>query len=371
MSAKFPLINVSVIEFTRRLFRSGGISSKGFLLLFVYYLQLIPSVFFELLQSLIFGSQIKKTPVLKDPVFILGHYRSGTSYLHKLLASDKRFGYLTYYDALFPNTNLLFGEKMKWAFQWIIQVFKIKNPFFHASTLQLSEPDEEDDYLMNKASAYGAYWGLIYPKKWRAWLNGSSLLSDAQYAKGWKKEYLKTIRYLTYKNSGKQLVLKSPPNTERIEILLKLFPNAKFIYIHRNPYHLYYSIKNMWQNVILKYYSLQHISDKELDEIIFEHFIYLTEKYEKEKQFIPKGNLLEISYEELKTDSLNCIENIYSQLGLVDFETTKYDLKRQLKHEKSYKNFRYHYRERDLSKIMKYWGKYIVQWNYEYPNFSD
>lgn len=367
MAGKIKLINVSVIEFTRRLFRSGGISFKGFLLLFVYYFQLIPSVFFEFLQFLIFGSRIKKTRLLKDPVFILGHYRSGTSYLQKLLASDKRFGYLTYYDALFPNTNLILGEKIRGVFQWIIRIFKIKNPFFHNSILQLTEPDEEDDYLMNKASAYAAYWGLIYPKKWYEWLNGSYFLSDSRYTKGWKKEYLKTLKYLTYKNTGKQLILKSPPNTERIELLMQLFPNAKFISIRRNPYHLYYSIKNMWQNIILKYYSLQHISDGELDDIIFGHFSYLTDKYESDKHLIPESNLVEISYEELKAEPFAAVQKIYTQLQLPDFGLTKDNLMIQLDSEKTYREFHYTRNEKDVQKISERWGKYIRKWNYKMP----
>jgi len=368
MVRKFPLINVSVIEFTRRLFRSGGISFKGFGLLFVYYLQLIPSVFFELLQFLIFGSRIKKTHILNDPIFILGHYRSGTSYLQKLLTTNKHFGYLAYYDALFPNTNLLLGERMHVVFQRIIKIFKIKNPFFHNSILQLSEPDEEDDYLMNKASAYTAYWGLIYPNKWRDWLNGKNLFSNEDYKKSWKKEYLKTVKYLTYKNKGKQLVLKSPPNTERIEILLQLFPNAKFIYIHRNPYHLYYSIKNMWQNIILKYYSLQHISDSDLDEIIFEHFSYLTDKYESDKHLITESNLVEISYESLRTEPIETIQKIYSQLQLPNFILTKNNLITQLESEKTYQEFQYQRNEKDFQKINDKWGKYINQWNYKIPD---
>ena len=72
-----------------------------------------------------------------------------------------------------------------------------------------------------------------------------------KYWDGWKKEYLQTIKYITFKSKGKQLVLKSPPNTERICLLLQMFPQAKFIYIYRNPYHMYYSIKNMWKRAIL------------------------------------------------------------------------------------------------------------------------
>ena len=308
--------------------------------------------------------------VSKDPVFILGHYRSGTSLLQKLMVSDKRFGYLNYYDALFPSINLLFGKRMQFFLQGLINILKIKNPFFHDSILQLSEPDEEDDYLMNKSSAYSAYWGLIFPKCWREWLNGSRQFNDQTYLNGWKKEYMNTVKYITFRNQGKQLILKNPPNTERIRILLEMFPKAKFIFIYRNPFHLYYSIKNMWKTAIMKYYSLQKISDSELDEIIFGHFDYLMEQYAKEKHLIPEGNLVEISYEELKEKPFDTIKNIYLKLNLPDFEQTSKDLMLQVDSEKGYRNFQYQYDKNTVKKIEGRWGKYIHNWNYKTPQIE-
>ena len=359
------MINIPFIEFTRRAYLGGGISFKGMFLLLGYYLQIIISLPFSVLMFMIFGRRIRKTVISKDPVFILGHYRSGTTYLQKLMASDKRFGFLTNYDALFSNSNLLFGEKMQPVFQRLINLFRIKNPFFHNSIVLLSEPDEEDDYLMNKASAYSAYWGLIFPKRWREWLNCSPQFTNQKYLNGWKGEYLKTLNYATFRNKGKQLVLKSPPNTERIKVLLEMFPQAKFIYIYRNPFHLYYSTRNMWKRAILNYYSVQEISDEELDEIIFEHFIDLTDQYEKDRKLIPDGNLVEISYEELKADSFNLIRMIYSKIDLPDFELTADELLLKLEMEKDYQNFQYQFRDDTFQKIEERWGKYIRQWNYK------
>jgi omega-hydroxy-beta-dihydromenaquinone-9 sulfotransferase len=359
------VINVSLIEFTRRLFKSGGISLKGLFLLSAYYLQIIPALPFALLQFLLYGKRINNTVISKDPIFILGHYRSGTTLLQKLMVSNELFGFLTNYDALFPNSNLLFGKKMQVVFQCLINLLKIKNPFFHNSLVNLSEATEEDDYLMNKASAYSAYWGLVFPKRWREWLNGSQQFMNQQYCIGWKREYLKTLKYVTFKNNGKQLVLKSPPNTERISVLLEMFPQAKFIYIYRNPFHMYYSIKNMWQRAILKFYSIQKISEEDLDEIIFGHLIYLVEQYEKDKKLIPEGNLVEISYEELKSDSFNAIQKIYSRINLPDFELTANNLRLQLEKEKDYRNFQYTHNDVTFKKITERWGKYIHQWNYK------
>jgi omega-hydroxy-beta-dihydromenaquinone-9 sulfotransferase len=365
MNSKFPLVNIPFIEAARRLINGGRISFKGMFIIVFYYLQFVFSLPFAFLQFLLYSQKLNKTIILKSPVFILGHYRSGTTLLQKLMVSDKQFGYITNYDALFANTNLLFGRRMQSVFQRLINIFRIKNPFFHNSILQLSEPTEEDDYLMNKASAYTAYWGLVFPKKWRKWLNGSTQFSCKKYSDGWKIEYLRTLKYITFKSKGKQLVLKNPPNTERIYLLLEMFPQAKFIFIYRNPYHLYYSINNMWKRAILAYYSVQKISDEDLEELVFGHFEYLNDRYEEEKKLIPEGSLIEISYEELKDDPFNTMKKIYSKLNLPDFESATPDLLLHLEKEKDYRNFSYQFSDKTLKRIEEKWGKYIRQWNYK------
>lgn len=358
------MVHISIVEFTRRLFSGGGVSFKGLLLLPVYYLQMIPALPFTFLQFVLYKRRITKTVILKDPVFILGHYRSGTTLLQKLLVSNQYFGFMTNYDALFANTNMILGERMKHVIQNLIVILKIKNPFFHDSIVRLSDPAEEDDYLMNKASVYTAYWGLVFPKRWRDWLNGAKQLADPGFREGWEREYLHTIRYATFRNNGKQLVLKSPPNTERVSILLRLFPGAKFIYIYRNPYRLYYSVKNMWKKAILSYYSVQELSDTELDDLIFEHFIYLTKQYESQKALIPEGNLIEISYEQLMKDPYQTVQEIYTGLNLSGFEKAAEDLKSQIERERAYSNFHYELSDPVIQKIEERWGEYIRKWNY-------
>ena len=42
-----------------------------------------------------------------------------------------------------------------------------------------------------------------------------------------------------------RLLIKSPVHTGRVKLLLDLFPNAQFIYIHRNPYQVFKSAVHM------------------------------------------------------------------------------------------------------------------------------
>lgn len=56
------------------------------------------NIFFALLQRFRLGRAIDETKLADDPVFVIGHWRSGTTYLHELLVRDERFTYPNTYD---------------------------------------------------------------------------------------------------------------------------------------------------------------------------------------------------------------------------------------------------------------------------------
>ena len=311
------------------------------------------------LQSLFYSGRIKRTKITQPPIFILGHYRSGTTYLHKLLSADEKFGFVSYYDMICPNTSLLFGNVLKNALQFFTNKLKLKTPFFNNTIPSLDDPAEEERFLINKGSAYADYWRFVFPLKKNTWRNNS--LWDKAYCLSWQKEYLWLIKLMTYKNKGRQLILKSPPNTERIEYLLKIFPGAKFIYIHRNPYQVFYSTQNLWNRAIKKF-CLQKITNEQVKEIIFDHYIHLAEQYEKDKYLVPSANLVEVDYEELEASPFAVLRKIYRKLNIADFEAINTKLRVQIEKEEKYVKFKYNYDEATLKKIDTKWAKYIRQY---------
>ncbi len=245
MKKRLLPINFPVVELTRRLILSNGISASRIFLLMIYYFKLVATVPAGLLQFLFYGRQISRTVITKAPIFIIGHYRSGTTYLHKLMTADPSFGFLNTYDIICPNSSLLFGKWLQRCLQFIINRLRIKTPFFNNSIPDLDDAAEEERFLINKGSAFTDYWRFVFPLCWDEFQPCSQLSADPNYSRRRKKEYMRLLKLISFKNKGKRLILKSPPNTTRIKYLLEMFPGAKFIYIHRNPYHVFYSTCNM------------------------------------------------------------------------------------------------------------------------------
>ena len=61
------------------------------------------------LQLIFFGRKIARTKIQDDPIFVIGHWRSGTTLLHELLVLDGRHTYSDTYTCFTPQHFLVSG----------------------------------------------------------------------------------------------------------------------------------------------------------------------------------------------------------------------------------------------------------------------
>lgn len=356
---------VGPLGFFRRLRRSPP---ERILLTFLFLLKILfsfPAYFGEWL----FRSQkIEAASIQNPPIFILGHYRSGTTLLHKLLAHHPNWGYLDGLDNLLPHFSPSWQKMLAPLLRGIIEALDIKHPHFHNYRFRLDDPIEEEVYLIYAGSPYSAYWGFVFPRRWKDYLHRYIFFRNQEERENWKAAYLYLLKKSTLKHGGKRLVLKNPPNTGRIRALLELFPEAKFVFLHRNPYFLFYSTEYLFREVAGKYYSLQHITPAERETLIFRHYRALMELYEKEKALIPAGNLYELGYEKLLAHPEEEIRKIFVHLKLDAFDKLQTELRKRLASEKKYSTKKYCFNRQQLDKIYREWGCYIDQWNYARPD---
>src|SRR6202011_3820426 len=91
----------------------------------------------------------------------------------------------------------------------------------------------------------------------------------------WKQTFLRFLQQLTYKNP-KRLILKSPPHTCRIKVLLEMFPDARFVHIVRNPYVVFPSTVNLWKSLYQKH-GLQVPTFAGLEDHVFDTYTRMYE----------------------------------------------------------------------------------------------
>jgi hypothetical protein len=173
-----------------------------------------------------------------------------------------------------------------------------------------------------------------------------------------KKAYINT--------KGNRLIIKNPVNTARIKMLLELYPDAKFLYIYRNPISVFLSTQRFFRN-LLPTLNLEDVSDVFIDNMIFDVYKRLMEDYLEQKSLIPENNLIELRYEDFEKDPVYKLKNIYDNLLNEDFESVKGLLSTYFDTLKGYKKNKYNIDAEIINRIKKEFGKYMELYNYDIP----
>jgi hypothetical protein len=315
--------------------------------------------------------KIHNTSLEKPPIFILGHYRSGTTLLHKLLSSHPDWAYIDGKNLLLPYNSKGFHKFSSAVLGRLIALFRIKNPYFHNYRFLLQDPIEEDNFLIFASSPYTSFWGFIFPKQFEDYLHRYIFFHDKKEKAAWQANYLYLLKKISRTNKGRQLVLKNPPNTGRVKVLLELFPDAKFIFIYRNPYAVFSSMEYLLKEVIQKRYSLHKLSPSEREQLIFRHYKVLMDRYEAEKELIPPENLYELRYEQMLAHPEDEIKKLLASLKLEGNEKIEEEIRIRLSKEKSYSPKKYYFSAEQEQRISHEWGSYIRKWQYSPPPINN
>lgn len=352
------------IQMLQHYIRYGNMPLKKYPLALGYLLKLTwmwPGVAWE---RFFLREEIKATFIEEPIVFVLGHHRSGTTLLHKLLTADPQWAYPLTYDFAFsyspkPVRNIVLPTLQK-VFDWV----DLKHSHFNNYSMNLADPLEEDMSMIAGGIGVSGFWGDIFPLQ-RQHFTKKNIVFDKKDKQRFQEAYLHYLKKLSRQYEGKPLMLKNPPNTGRINALLELFPTAKFVFIHRNPYQVFFSTRALWHRTILKIYTLQSITAEQIDDLIFQYYKTLTDAYLSQRENIPTENLIEIRYEEMEKKPFEVIQRIYTELRLPNWETAKTHLLHKIQQERHYKKYSYQYSETVQDRIYREWGTYIDLWEYK------
>jgi len=288
---------------------------------------------------------------VKEPIFIIGHFRSGTTFLHYLLGQDKNLGYVSTFETMTPGM-IIANEEM--FCNLVKNHLPAKRPMDDLE-MHATLPYEEE-YAIANMSKYSFYHGWYFPRRWNHYFDNYVLFKNNSSKKltNWKKTYDYFLKKITYKNNGNHVLLKSIVNTARIKHLVDMYPNARFIHIHRNPYHVYKSTWKLYQK-ILPIFSFQHIDTNTLDHYILETYKKLFNKFLSDKHLIPKENLIEFSYDEFTKKPVKILQNTYDKLRLTGFNQAKPAFDAYAEKHKNYKPAKYTFTKKEKQKIYNHW----------------
>lgn len=311
------------------------------------------------LQRLWYGRLIDATRVDPPPVFIVGHWRSGTTLLHELMSLDTRFATPNTYQCMAPHHCLLTEGIISSYGKWLLP----KQRPMDNMAAGWDRP-QEDEFALLALGAPTPYFRMAFPNDPPVYdefldMDGCSPRDLVRF----EQALVGFAKLITFK-TGKQLLFKSPPHTGRIGHLAQWFPGAKFIHISRHPDSLYPSTVRLWKSLD-DVQGLQLPHNKNVREYVFHCLERMYHGYAKQRAELPADALYEISYEALVKDPVGAVGRIYEQLKLGDYSAVGPAIGNYMQSQKDFKTNRHELDPETKAAIRSRWADYFTRFGYD------
>ncbi len=295
-----------------------------------------------------YDKKIKDVKV-KQPLFILGYYRSGTTFLHYLLSKDPRFAYCATYEVMMPHIFLSSGKFSKSILSAALPANRPMDNLKMGADLP-----KEEEFALASIGIESLAAGYFFPKRLQEYFDKYVLFNNVQSEQNWKNNLDYFLKKVSYKYGDRPLVIKSPANTGRIKQILELYPDAKFIHIHRNPYQVYLSNERLYEK-ILPMLAFHKVDNKTVEEFISNSYAATYNNYFEQKSLIKPENLFEFSYSDFTSNPVDNLRNAYQHLGYEGFENAEQLFREELANYKNYETNKFNLSPELKQAIYKRW----------------
>ena len=315
--------------------------------------------FMKRLQDWRHGAEIARTQVEHDPIFIVGHWRSGTTYLHELLSLDDRFASPTTYQCFAPHHFLLSEDLVTRYGNFLLPH---RRPMDNVDA-GWSRP-QEDEFALCILGAPSPYLRMAFPNRDAPHLDMLNMDDvDEAVRDQWRAAFEQNVRLLTYRHQ-KQLIMKSPPHTGRVELLSQMYSRARFIHIVREPYTLFASSRRLWKSLD-DVQGLQVPRHEQLDEYILEAMERMYHGFQSQRARMDSSKIFDIHYEDLVVDPVGQLAAAYESLDLGDFKRVAPLIEAETARQVEYKTNHYELPVETKRQVRQRWSMYFEEYGYD------
>lgn len=314
------------------------------------------------LESARFGRRIRKQSIEPDPVFIIGHWRSGTTHLQNLMSQDPQFSHVTLLQAAMPNDFLSLSALLTNGLQKALP----KTRLMDRVPVSGDSPWEEEMALAS-VGRLSFYHVSFFPDQIENIFREAVLLNDRnpQLTAEWQRQYLAFLKKVQFAQPKRRLLLKNPANTARVGLLRQMFPGARFIHIHRNPYkvfastvHLYLKTQQAW--------GLGPTNRERIVQHVLHSYRSLMNTYFADCRELHPSELVEIGFRELQENPIGTLEKIYRTIGLQGFESAQPRFERYIESQRNYRKNKLELSALDSQRVSRHWRTCFEQLGYAY-----
>lgn len=283
------------------------------------------------IQFAVWGRGLRAARLEADPIVILGHWRSGTTLLHELLACDPRLHAPTTAQCACPNH---FVVSEQFARDWLGFLLPEHRPM-DGVRMGYDRPQEDELALCNLGLP-SPWWIVAFPNE----PPPDPLYTDLERVtdrerQRWVAAWTDFLRHVQFEHPGR-LLLKNPLHTYRVPLIDSVFPAADFLHIVRDPFALVPSCLHFWRRMFDRY-GLQRATCRDLERQVLDSIAAMDERLTATWETIPAARRFRLRYEDLVADPLASLEAVYRHFDWPGADTVLPHWKRYLAEQRDYR----------------------------------
>ncbi len=249
------------------------------------------------------------------PIFVIGHWRSGTTHLTNVLSRSGAFAILSPIAVGLPAEALGLARLVA---PFIGQFFP-RTRLIDEIALSSDLP-QEDELAMANLSTLSCNHGIYFPQRltreFERGVFGDGVPADEQ--RHWAHRLERYVAKMTRAGGNRPLLIRNPANSARIPALRAIWPEARFLHIHRHPAEVYASSVRMFSTLVREL-SLG-APEADVAGLVRQVYPQLMSDMARDSAALPAGVYAEIRHEDLCRDPLGELSRVHRELSLPGFE---------------------------------------------------
>lgn len=361
-----PLSGSNMRTLLRALGENPGLSRKGRAEAALALAATLARWPFTASEKLYVTHRLRRAGPMPPPIFIVGHWRSGTTHLYNIM-SKAGFGFVE------P-----FAAGMPWDLLGLVRVARplleraLPSDRFIDNIPVTPDSPQEDEVAIANMTRVSFYHALYFPRSFESHFNRGIFLdgcSETDIA-DWKAAFVHFLAKVWLQQGCRHLLIKNPVYTARVAMLREIYPGAKFIHVYRNPYEVLRSMQNFYEK-LLRQFALQDYDALPIDRVILTTYSRMMTRLIEDAEQLHDDAFIEIRYERLERQPLAEIERVYQAFELDGFAAARPALEAYLASVRTYKKNRYAFSEENLELVEREWGCFLDRWQYRRPGLDN
>lgn len=251
---------------------------------------------------------------IEAPICIIGAHRSGTTRMHRMMACDPRLQHLTTWEGYNPAPRPGQPELGKAArYREVAAALDLRQRMYpdgiHAHPMHPSWPEEEM-LLLNHTFLNFQFFALFSIPGFYKYFRDA----DKTHAYEYMARLMKLVAWSRGEPGGRRWVLKNPQHMMDLDTLLKVFPDAKLVFPHRDP------LKTVASTISLCWLFARQHSDRPLRgatrEVWYDFCLQAARRCMRVRETLPGSQQLDVYYKDMNRDWRGVMRRVYQFSGL-------------------------------------------------------